>query len=90
MNNIKYSKIISKCTLHGRRILATQDGYGHLAPCLGANPFLRVSTTVSPMHAKFAHISPCLKGGDGVGCTRANKYGIDGMTGLHAENIEHW
>ena len=52
--------------------------------------FLRVSTTISPMHAIFVHISPSLKGGDGVGCTRFNKHGIDRMTGLHAENMEHW
>ena len=42
-----------------------------------------------PCIINLSIVFPYLKDGDGVGCTRANKHGIDGMTALHAENMEH-
>ena len=61
-------------------------------PCDAGWPYLCFCVYQQQSHPCMLYLStfsPRLRDGDGVGCTRANKHGIDGMTGLRAENMEH-
>ena len=92
VNNSKYSKIF-ECTLHGKLILATHDGRTYVSACIHNNlthacyicaqcaPVCRIATVlVVRMQAleRFA-----------ASRVFANDSNKPGMTGLHAENMQH-